>query len=396
MPKYNYIAVDLENNKINDIVDAKDESDLRRILRNQNLVPIRYKAIDEKKTSYRLKANETAEFSRQLANMLKSGITIVRAMEILKDRDFKPQLKMIYEKLYKDVQQGFTLSETMRLQPRTFPELLLNMYASGEASGKLEQVANKMAHHYDKENRLNGKVKSAMTYPIILLVVTIAVVMIIFTLVLPQFFKVLEDMELPLITRVVIGISEFLQSNWLYVIIGVLTVIALCQYLIRIRKVALKVDRLKIRFPIIGKLLKIIYTARFARTLSSLYTSGISMLNALEITRPIISNTYIENKFDDVIKSVRNGESLSAAVGMVDGFDKKISTTILIGEETGRLDAMLESTAESFDYEAEMATGRLVQLVEPVMIVVLAIVIGGIMLAVMMPLMKLYQNAGNL
>ena len=396
MPKYNYIAVDLENNKINDIVDAKDESDLRRILRNQNLVPIRYKAIDEKKTSYRLKANETAEFSRQLANMLKSGITIVRAMEILKDRDFKPQLKMIYEKLYKDVQQGFTLSETMRLQPRTFPELLLNMYASGEASGKLEQVANKMAHHYDKENRLNGKVKSAMTYPIILLVVTIAVVMIIFTLVLPQFFKVLEDMELPLITRVVIGISEFLQSNWLYVIIGVLTVIALCQYLIRIRKVALKVDRLKIRFPIIGKLLKIIYTARFARTLSSLYTSGISMLNALEITRTIISNTYIENKFDDVIKSVRNGESLSAAVGMVDGFDKKISTTILIGEETGRLDAMLESTAESFDYEAEMATGRLVQLVEPVMIVVLAIVIGGIMLAVMMPLMKLYQNAGNL
>jgi len=396
MPKYNYIAVDLENNKINDIVDAKDESDLRRILRNQNLVPIRYKAIDEKKTSYRLKANETAEFSRQLANMLKSGITIVRAMEILKDRDFKPQLKMIYEKLYKDVQQGFTLSETMRLQPRTFPELLLNMYASGEASGKLEQVANKMAHHYDKENRLNGKVKSAMTYPIILLVVTIAVVMIIFTLVLPQFFKVLEDMELPLITRVVIGISEFLQSNWLYVIIGVLTVIALCQYLIRIRKVALKVDRLKIRFPIIGKLLKIIYTARFSRTLSSLYTSGISMLNALEITRTIISNTYIENQFDDVIKSVRNGESLSAAVGMVDGFDKKISTTILIGEETGRLDAMLESTAESFDYEAEMATGRLVQLVEPVMIVVLAIVIGGIMLAVMMPLMKLYQNAGNL
>jgi len=396
MPKYNYIAVDLENNKINDIVDAKDESDLRRILRNQNLVPIRYKAIDEKKTSYRLKANETAEFSRQLANMLKSGITIVRAMEILKDRDFKPQLKMIYEKLYKDVQQGFTLSETMRLQPRTFPELLLNMYASGEASGKLEQVANKMAHHYDKENRLNGKVKSAMTYPIILLVVTIAVVMMIFTLVLPQFFKVLEDMELPLITRVVIGISEFLQSNWLYVIIGVLTVIALCQYLIRIRKVALKVDRLKIRFPIIGKLLKIIYTARFARTLSSLYTSGISMLNALEITRTIISNTYIENQFDDVIKSVRNGESLSAAVGMVDGFDKKISTTILIGEETGRLDAMLESTAESFDYEAEMATGRLVQLVEPVMIVVLAIVIGGIMLAVMMPLMKLYQNAGNL
>jgi len=396
MPKYNYIAVDLENNKKSDIVDAKDESDLRRILRNQNLVPIRYKEIDEKTTSYRLKADQTSEFSRQLASMLGSGITLVRAMEILKDRDFKPKLKMVYEKIHKDVQQGFTLSEAMRLQPRAFPGLLVNMYASGEASGQLEQVANKMAVHYDKENRLNGKVKTAMTYPIILLVVTLVVVMLIFTVVLPQFFELLGDIELPLITRVVIAISGFMQSNWLYVIIGVLTVIAICQYLMRIRKVALKVDRLKIRVPIIGKLLKIIYTARFARTLSSLYTSGISMLNALEITRTTISNTYIENQFDDVIKSVRNGEFLSESVAMVDGFDKKLSATILIGEETGRLDAMLESTAESFDYEAEMATGRLVQLLEPVMIVILAVVVGGIMLAVMMPIMTLYQNAGNL
>ena len=396
MPKYNYIAVDLENNKKSDIVDAKDESDLRRILRNQNLVPIRYKEIDEKKTSYRLKADQTSEFSRQLASMLGSGITLVRAMEILKDRDFKPKLKMVYEKIHKDVQQGFTLSEAMRLQPRAFPGLLVNMYASGEASGQLEQVANKMAVHYDKENRLNGKVKTAMTYPIILLVVTLVVVMLIFTVVLPQFFELLGDIELPLITRVVIAISGFMQSNWLYVIIGVLTVIAICQYLMRIRKVALKVDRLKIRVPIIGKLLKIIYTARFARTLSSLYTSGISMLNALEITRTTISNTYIENQFDEVIKSVRNGEFLSESVAMVDGFDKKLSATILIGEETGRLDAMLESTAESFDYEAEMATGRLVQLLEPVMIVILAVVVGGIMLAVMMPIMTLYQNAGNL
>ena len=396
MPKYNYIAVDLENNKKSDIVDAKDESDLRRILRNQNLVPIRYKEIDEKKTSYRLKADQTSEFSRQLASMLGSGITLVRAMEILKDRDFKPKLKMVYEKIHKDVQQGFTLSEAMRLQPRAFPGLLVNMYASGEASGQLEQVANKMAVHYDKENRLNGKVKTAMTYPIILLVVTLVVVMLIFTVVLPQFFELLGDIELPLITRVVIAISGFMQSNWLYVIIGVLTVIAICQYLMRIRKVALKVDRLKIRVPIIGKLLKIIYTARFARTLSSLYTSGISMLNALEITRTTISNTYIENQFDEVIKSVRNGEFLSESVAMVDGFDKKLSATILIGEETGRLDAMLESTAESFDYEAEMATGRLVQLLEPVMIVILAVVVGGIMLAVMMPIMTLYQNTGNL
>lgn len=396
MPKYNYVAVDLQNNKVKDVLDARDDFDFRRKMRAQNLVPIKYGVQDESHGIYHLRANECAEFCSQLAGMLSSGITVARAMEILKDRDFKPPVKRVYEKIHKDVMQGITLSEAMRMQPKAFPELLVNMIASGEASGQLERVTGKMAFHYDKEHRLNGKVKSAMTYPLILLVVTVLVVMAIFIFILPKFFDLFENMELPGITRVFVGTSEFLTKFWYLVLIAVLVLIAIFQYLGTIRSIRLKIDHLKLRFPVVGKLLKIIFTARFARTLSSLYTSGISMINALEITATIIGNKYIEDQFEEVIKNIRNGDLLSESIGRVDGFDRKLATTILIGEESGRLDTMLESTAESFDYEAETATVRMVQLVEPVMIVVMALIIGVVMLAVMLPIISLYQNVGNM
>lgn len=394
MPRYSFTAVDFQNNRVIDAVDAKDNADFRRIMRTRSLIPLKFKVTDESRNTYRLKANESAEFSRQLASMLGSGITLVRAMEILKERDFKPNLKAVYVKLHKDVQQGYTMSEAMRLQSKAFPELLVNMYASGEASGQLEHVASKMALHYEKEHRLNSKVQSAMLYPTILFIVTVLVVIIIFTGVLPKFFDLFKDTELPAVTQVIVNMSGFMQSYWYLVLIGALLLIVFIQYLLTIRKVRLGFDKFKLGIPIAGKLLKIICTARFARTLSSLYTSGISMLSALEITSTIIGNKYIENQFVDTMKNVRNGEPLSIAVGGIDGFDKKLSTTILIGEESGRLDTMLESTAEAFDYEAEIATGRLVQMVGPIMIVVMAVVIGFVMLAVMMPIFTLYQNVG--
>jgi len=394
MPKYKYTALDIENNKVIDVVDARDEDDFRKAMRGRSLVPLNFKLLDEKFYSYRLKANDVAEFCRQLASMLSSGITAVRAMEILKERDFKPRLKYIYEKLYKDVQQGIAISEAMKLQGEVFPQLLINMFASGEASGRLENVTDKMATHYEKEHRLNGKIKSAMRYPKILGIATIIVMVIIFVLVLPEFFNMLQDLELPLITRIVIAISDFLIARWYILLIGILVVIAIIQYLLSVYKVRLVFDKAKLKMPVVGRLLKIIYTARFARTLSSLYGSGISMIRALEITGSIVMNTYVESQFQELVKNVRNGESLSESVRKIDGFDKKLSNTILIGEEAGRLDSMLVSTADAFDYEAEMATGAIVALAEPVMIVVMALVVLSVLLAVMLPMASLYTSFG--
>jgi type IV pilus assembly protein PilC len=393
MPKYRFTAVDLSNKKIMATVDARDDDDFRKIMRGKELVPLKYSVIDAQKTSYRLKAGEVSEFCRQLASMLSSGITAVRALEIIKERDFKnKKLKGVYEALHKAVQNGLTLSEGMRQLGRSFPELLINMFASGEVSGQMEKVTDKMAVHYDKENRLNGKVNSAMTYPKILAVVTLLVIIAIFAIILPPFFDTLKDIPQPTLTKVIIAMSDFMIARWYVIIIVALSLVALVVYLLRVPGIRFRFDQSKLHMPIIGKLLYIIYTARFARTLSSLYSSGVSMIKALEISGTVVGNKYIEGQFPEVIKDVRNGETLSAAVRKVKGFDNKLPNTILIGEESGRLDTMLVSTADGFDYEAEQATGNLVQLVEPVMLVVMAVVIGTVMMAVLMPLLSMYSN----
>ena len=394
MPRYNYSAIDVTNNKVHGELDARDSSDLRRLLRAQNLVPTKYNEIENKTSAYRMKANDIGEFSRQLAGMLASGITILRAMEILKSRDFSPKIVSIYSKLYKDVQMGHTLSEAMRLQGKAFPDLLVNMYASGEASGQLEKVAEKMAVHYEKEHRLNSRAKAAMTYPIILLVTTVVVVLLLFTLILPNLFSAFEGFELPTITRVMLSISTFMVNYWYVVVIGILIIILGVQMLLTIDRVRYQFDKLKLKIAKVGKLLKIIYTARFSRTLSSLYSSGIPMIRALEITSSIINNKYIAEQFSDVITNVRNGDPLSLSIGKIDGFDKKLATTIMIGEESGRLDSMLDATAESFDYESEIALDKLVQLIQPIMIIIMATIIGAIMLAVMLAVMSIYQGVG--
>jgi len=382
----------LENKLIKSTIDGKDEADLTKRLRDAGLTLIRYSVVEEKTGGYRLKAGEVAEFSRQLASMLGSGITVARAMEIVKDRDFKPKVKEVYARLYKDVVSGLTLSEAMREQ-NAFPELFINMIASGEASGQLENSAEKMAVQYDKEDRLNKKIKSATMYPKILIVVLVGAVLLLFTFILPQLFQMFEDVEqIPMITRVVMGMSEFLVQNWIWVIIGTLLIIVFLQFMLKVPGIRHGFDKFKMRMPVVGKLLKIIYTARFSRTLSSLYSSGLSMTGALDIASTILGNKYIEGQFPEVITNVRNGEPLSDSVAKVIGFDKKLTTSILIGEEAGRLDSMLVAVAESFDYEAEMATERLVQLIQPVLLVFMAVVIGGVMLSVMMPIMSMYNT----
>jgi len=392
MPKYSYTALDNENNKIIDTVDARDDDDFRRIMRLREIYPIKFKSFEDKNQSYKLKSNEVSEFCRQLSSMLSSGITAVRAMEIIKNRDYKPKHKLIYEKMYKDIQKGMAISEAMRVHDKAFPEFLINMFASGESSSRLENVTERMAIHYDKEHKINSKIKSATRYPKILGFTTISVVIVIFVFILPNFFNSLQDIELPGITRFIIAISNMLIDYWYVFVIISLILLVLIRSLFSIYKIALAFDKFKLYVPVIGKLLRIIYTARFSRTLSSLYSSGVPMIKALEITGTIVMNLYIEAQFPQLIKNVRNGELLSEAVRKIEGFDSKLASTILIGEESGRLDTMLVSTADSFEYEAEQATGAMVQLSEPIMLIVLGGLILIVILSVMMPMVGVYES----
>ncbi len=394
MPVYQYTAKNLQSEVIRGTMEASTPDVVRRNLRQKNEFALKIQEVNEHKQVYKLKPMEISDFSRQIASMLAAGITMIRAISIIEERDIKPRIKKVYEKLHTEVENGNTLSHAMEQTGGSFPELLINMYKSGEVSGQMEETARKMAEHYEKEHKLRTKIKSAMTYPMILFVVTVIVVLLVFTLILPQFFTLFEGIELPAITRLMINISTSMTSFWYLYIIGLLAIIAMGAFLLSLPTVKRAVDQLKLRIPRIGKLMKIIYTARFSRTLSSLYSSGLAMINALEISGSIIGNTYLQNQFPHVIEQVRNGEPLSASIQSINGFDSKLVSTIYIGEESGNLDEMLNNVADSFDYEAEMATTRLVAFIEPIMIIIMAVMVGGIMLSVMLPIMTLYQNIG--
>jgi type IV pilus assembly protein PilC len=191
-----------------------------------------------------------------------------------------------------------------------------------------------------------------------------------------------------------LGISDFLINYYLYLIIGIVLVVAAFFALMQRPGPKRFVDRLKIKTPVIGKLLVVVYTARFARTLSALYVSGIPMIQALTIVRTTVGNTYIEKQFDDVINSLGNGSTLSQSLALVDGFDKKLISTILIGEESGRLEQMLVSVADQYDYESEMATQRLVSMMEPVMIIIMAAVVLMVIVSVLLPMFQMYESIG--
>ena len=394
MPVYKYTAKNLQSQLVKGTMEAASPDLVRRTLRQNNEFALHIHEIQEHHKVYKLKPMEISDFSRQIASMLASGITMIRAIKIMEERDIKPAIKNVYGVLYQEIQRGNTLSYAMEATGGSFPELLINMYKSGEASGQMEGTARKMADHYEKEHKLRGKIKSAMTYPVILFVITIMVVVLIFTLILPQFFTLFEGIELPAITQLMINISNSMTTYWYLYLIGLLIVIVLGGFLITVPSVKKALDQFKLKIPKIGKLMKIIYTARFARTLSSLYSSGLAMINALTISGATIGNTYLQAQFPHAIEQVRNGEPLSASIQTIEGFDAKLVATIYIGEESGNLDDMLEAVADSFDYEAEMATTRLVTFIEPVMIIIMAVIVGGIMLSVMLPIMTLYQNIG--
>ncbi|MEG1244053.1 MAG: type II secretion system F family protein, partial [Oscillospiraceae bacterium] len=218
---------------------------------------------------------------------------------------------------------------------------------------------------------------------------------LLFTVVLPKFGEMFKE-NIPPMTKLMFNISAFMQSYWYIVLIVIAGIIFGVKILKMQPNIRIALDKFKLKIPKLGKLWKIIYTARFARTLSSLYASGISLVEALIIAKGTIGNEYISSQFDNLVKEVRNGMTVSEAIAQVDGFDPKLSSTILIGEETGKLDEMLESTAESFDYEAEQASGRMTALIEPVMLVVMAVIVGTVMISVIQPIYGMYDNIGGM
>ena len=392
MANFQYVAKSMDGKVHRGLMEAAGEGALQQQLKEQGLYLIRSKDGAQAKKRKMLSARQLADFSKSLSTLLASGVSIVRGLEIIADEEgISAVTRSLYMDILADLRKGVALSEAMEMR-QCFPELMLGMVRSGEGSGNIDGVMNRLSLHYERENRLKSQVKSAMTYPAVLLVMCVAVVILIVTFILPQFEELFAEMEsLPVVTEMLMAISHFLVEQWYVALLVVFVFVLILRVVSKIDRVRHTIDYIKVHMPVVGKLNKVIYTARFSRTLSSLYSSGMPIAQALQTAGGTVGNIYVERQFEQVVAMVRGGVPLSQALREVDGFLRKLSSTILVGEESGRLDVMLDSIAITMEEEAEEATKRLVTLLEPILICLMALLVAFIIIAVMLPI---YQSYG--
>ena len=396
MARFKYVAKDMSGKVHKGTVEAASENALTQQLREENLYLVEAKDLNGAKKHKKLKAKQLAAFCRELSALLASGVTLVRALDIISEQEgMNKDEQDIYKDVLQDLKRGISLSDAMESK-ECFPDLMIGMIRSGEGSGNLDLVTQRLSIQYEKDYKLTQQVKSAMTYPCILLVLCVVIVILIVTFILPQFQSLFDQMEsLPMITNILIAVSNFLVQKWYIALLAVAVIIALIRIIVGIPSVRRGVDWLKVHMWGFGKLFKVVYTARFARTLSSLYSSGMPLVSAVGVAAKTIGNGYVESQFDEVITMVRGGVPLSQGLREVDGLLKKLSSTILVGEESGRLDVMLDSIAETLEADAEQATKRMVTLLEPILIIFMALIVGCIMIGVMLPIYQSYSAIEN-
>ena len=344
----------------------------------------------------KLKAKQLASFCKELSTLLASGVSLVRALDIISEQEgINSKEREVYQAVLLDLRKGIGLADAMESK-KCFPDLMIGMLRAGEGSGNLDQVTERLALQYEKDYKLTQQVRSAMTYPAILLVMCVTIVILIVTFILPQFQSLFDQMEsLPAVTNILIAISHFLVEKWYAALLIVFVAVMTVRIIMAIPAVRRQNDYRKVHMPVFGKLFKTIYTARFARTLSSLYSSGMPIATALVIAGKTIGNSYVEKQFEQAVTLVRSGIPMSQALRGVDGLQKKLASTVLVGEESGRLDVMLDSIALSMEADAEEATKRMVTLMEPLLIVFMALIVGFIMIAVMLPIYQSYSAIEN-
>jgi type IV pilus assembly protein PilC len=402
MPLFNYRAIGANGELVNGKLTAKDRSEVLAMLHEKNYRPI---AVEEKRQvqevslsaiSGKVKTKDIAIFCRQFYTMLNSGISIIQCLDILRQQFDNKQMRGILGEIYELVQKGSSLSDAMRQYKNAFPELLVNMISAGEASGNLDTILGRMADHYENDTRLKRKISGAMVYPIVLMSVTILVVIFLLTFVLPTFIQMFTStgVELPFMTRMLLGLSGFIRNDW-YVVLGILLVLIFgIRHLLKTDSGLYFFDSLKLKLPIIKPVMVRIATSRFTRTLSTLLTSGIPLMNGMEITSKVVGNRVIEKTILDVREEIRKGYDLAGPIKRSKQFPPMVDSMIKIGEEAGSLDDALRRTADFYDEEVDMAIQRLTTMLEPIMIIFMALVVGSIIIAIIQPMFGMYALIG--
>ncbi|MCX8082402.1 MAG: type II secretion system F family protein [bacterium] len=339
----------------------------------------------------KIKPKELMIITRQLATLIGSGLPLLRALRVLREQR-KGAPNAILSKVAEDIESGALFSEALSKHPRSFPKIYVAMVRAGEAGGALEAVLNRLAEFMEKEAKLRAKIKSAMAYPMVIVVVASGILTFLMLKIVPTFIQIFEDMEageLPAPTVLLMKISKLFTQRFYLIIIFVVAMVILFKVLNRVKFTKYYIDTMKLRIPVFGPVISKTIVARFARTFATLITSGVPILQALQIVRDTTGNDVIAKGINEIRNRVREGEGIAGPMLRSKVFPAMVTNMVAVGEETGAMDAMLEKIAEAYEAEVDAAVAAMTSMLEPILLVGMGGVVGFIVISLFLPLIKL-------
>lgn len=402
MQKFKYTAVNLQKQKIKGTFIANDENDLAAQLAKQSLFLISCKAYTNDTPSAfftlsvgsSVSTSELTNFCRQFSIMQNTGISILDCLDILRNQHFSAYFRNLLQVIYEDVKSGLLLSDALDKHRKVFPHFFRSMVRVGELSGKMELVFGSLADYYESEKAIKAKVKGALSYPLMLLAMTVGVVILMMLVVIPTFRKAMVQMDVEItgITKIVYDLSDFMLSYWLVMLAGVIT-IGLVIFLIgRTESGAFFFDKMVTYVPFVRTVQRNLFTARFARAFGLLLSSGMDLNSALDSVEVIISNRYLKKKFHEAAESVRQGMSITVAFETYKLFPQMMLQMVTIGERSGTLDEVLMRSCLFFDNQVETSLNSVTSKIQPIMLLLMGGIIGTLFIAVYSPILNIMTS----
>jgi type IV pilus assembly protein PilC len=413
MPDYKYQARTPAGKQQGGTVTAQNEADAIGELRRQNLLVVSLEEQAPKRSLNmnislfqakpggaprrpRIGLNELIIFTRQLSTMLSAGIPLLECLEILAEQQEDAGFKWVIEQIVEDIRSGSDFSAALRRHPKVFSQIFINMVKAGEAAGKLDDILVRLAEYQEATQALRQRIRAAMTYPVVSLVLILAIAILLLVFIIPKFEDIFRSMDvpggLPLPTQIVLGISLWMEEKWYLWLGGIVGFVVGIVFYSRTNVGARQIDWIKLKVPIFGLLFRKVAISRFSRTFATLIQSGVPILGTLEIVASTAGNRIIEDAVIDASQSVRQGETLAGPLAKTGVFPPMVTRMISVGEKTGALEQLLEKISKFYDQQVATTVESLTSLIEPIMIGVMGIVVGGMVLAVFLPIFKLTSS----
>lgn len=410
MAEFLYEALDKQGKQVKGIIEAGNEDIILEKLRDMGYYPLKVVAHKKKAGDvdllampglrvifHRVKTKHVMTFTRQLATLIDAGLPIIRCLTILREQVESAIFKEKIAQIGTDIESGASLSEAFGKHPKLFDKLFVNMVRAGEIGGVLEVVLNKVATFLEKRQMIISKVKSAMMYPVVVMVLAGGIVAFILIKIIPKFAAIFTELgaELPLPTQILVTASHILTDQALWVIAGIIVFVVTIKKINQTRTGKYAFDRIKLKLPVFGTLFQKAAITRFAGTLATLITAGVPILQALDIVRDSSGNEVVSRAMEKVYQSVKDGETIHEPLSHCKVFPPLVYHMIAVGEETGAIDQMLEKVAEAYEREVQDMVDGLTALLEPLLIVFLGVLVGGIVIALYLPLFDLPKHIGK-